>query len=136
MKPKSVLLILAILSFGAMSFKSNKPSGTIKFYTYCYSVSHDSKTIYFSSVLHCFFDDVSYKQTTITKKNAAKSNLNVKWNKKVNAYSGGDYIELDNIMYWNDSFEDVDEARDDIIAKYKRDDYNVKYISTFRFDCD
>ena len=119
-----------------MSFIANKPSGTKKFYTYCYSVSHDSKTLYVSSVLHCYFDDVSYKQTTITKKNAAKSSLDLKWNKKVNAYSGGDYIELDNIMYWDDSFDDVDEARDDIIAKYKRDDYNVKYISTFGFDCD
>lgn len=136
MKTKAILLLLAVFAFGAMSFKAKSSAGTKKYYTYCYAASHESKTLYVSSVLHCYFDAAMSKQTTISKKNAAKSSLDVKWNKKVDNYSGGDYIQIDNVMYWDDSFDDVDEDRDDIIAEYKKDGYKVKYISTFSFDCD
>lgn len=108
-------------------------SGSEKHYTYCYAVDREKEIIYVSDILWCYFSDVSYKETTIANKNAAKSSLVVKWGKKVDVYT--DEYTDENVMYWTDSFNDVDEGRDEIIADYKEDGYRVNYIN-MRFDCD
>lgn len=134
MKTIKFYLILAVLpAIMLMSF-STKKAGSEKHYTYCYAANHDTKTLYVSDIIACYFDDASSKKTTITKKNARKSALHSKWLKKVSSISSR--VDTDNVMYWDDSYNEVDEAIDEIIADYKKDDYRIKYISSFGYSCD
>ena len=107
-----------------------------KHYTFAYGVIHENKTIYISEIISCYFSNVSYEQTTIHSKALAAINLKTKWCKKVEA-SSGYYPNLSGTRphTWSKSFNEVDEARDKLIVSYKKDGYNVKYISTFRYEC-
>ena len=77
----------------------------------------------------------SYKKTTIANKNASKSSLAVRWSKKVTA-NGCRYCTNDHVEYWDSSFNSVDESRDEIIADYKDDNFRIKYITNFYFECE
>lgn len=113
--------------------ESNKPAdGSEKHYTYCYAVDYGEKELVVSDIISCYFSDVSYAKTTIAKKNAAKSSLEVEWLKKANATL--DDVDGKNVMYWTDSFNEVDENRDDIISMYRKEGYSVRNV-TVDFDC-
>jgi len=127
----SLVAIIALMSF---TKQATSLKGTEKHYTYCYAVDNDNKVLYVSDVLSCYFSDVSYKKTTITNKNAAKSSLVVRWDKKV-AANGCKYCTNDHVEYWDSSFNSVDEARDEIIADYRNDNFRIKYITSFYFEC-